>query len=377
MKILHVLNGLQHGGLELMLQRVLPLLKDAGITSGVCCQAANDPNMETIFRNLGCDIHRIPKHAIPQVCAATAARIVKENGYDQVHSHLGYTSGGIALAAKRAGVPCIVSLHSSSPTSLWSWRDNFMLSSIRSWWLAYHRHLMDRYVDIFAGHSETNIVGYCSSWQENPKRYRVVHNGIFVPETLPDREAIRCRFGWTQRRPVLLHVANFRPVKNYGCLLDIAVLLVQECPKLLLVMVGGGRYRRVVEQMVDERGLQDHVHFAGLVDDPWQYYVAADALVFPSWTEGCGNVLLEGQAVGLPVIASDIPAHRESVAPQQREYLFPPEDASLGARMVLERMSKQSEPVAEAAKRYVREEYSVGGLAESFVRLYSECRRLG
>ena len=45
------------------------------------------------------------------------------------------------------------------------------------------------------------------------------------------------------------------------------------------------------------------------------YYVAADCIVLPSYHEGMSNVLLEGAAVGRPLITSDIPGCREAVDP--------------------------------------------------------------
>ncbi|MBI3341819.1 glycosyltransferase [Candidatus Curtissbacteria bacterium] len=60
-------------------------------------------------------------------------------------------------------------------------------------------------------------------------------------------------------------------------------------------------------------GIQDKVKFLGYVDhaDLPGLYGGAQAFVFPSLFEGFGLPIVESLAVGTPVIASDIPAHRE------------------------------------------------------------------
>ena len=53
--------------------------------------------------------------------------------------------------------------------------------------------------------------------------------------------------------------------------------------------------------------------FHGFQENPVPYYAAADCIVFPSYHEGMSNVLLEEEAVGRPLITSDILGCREAV----------------------------------------------------------------
>lgn len=70
-------------------------------------------------------------------------------------------------------------------------------------------------------------------------------------------------------------------------------------------------YKEQIESLVRE-GI---AIFHGFQENPLPYYVAADCIVLPSYHEGMSNVLLEGAAVGRPLITSDIPGCREAVDP--------------------------------------------------------------
>lgn len=121
---------------------------------------------------------------------------------------------------------------------------------------------------------------------------------------------------------VLLHVGSFRPEKNHVGLLEIVRHVVKAIDPAVLICVGDGRERARIERAARERGLAAIVRFEGTQLDVKRYMAAADVLVFPSRFEGFGNVLVESQDAELPIVASDIAAHREVVAPPQHRFLF-------------------------------------------------------
>lgn len=80
-----------------------------------------------------------------------------------------------------------------------------------------------------------------------------------------------------------------------------------------LTIAGDGPERSRLESIVDDCGLKAHVDFIGEVEDVAGLMARHDALVFPTTREGMPNTVLEAMASGLPLIASDIPAVRETV----------------------------------------------------------------
>lgn len=81
-------------------------------------------------------------------------------------------------------------------------------------------------------------------------------------------------------------------------------------------------YKEQIESLVREGSAIFH----GFQENPVPFYAAADCIVLPSYHEGMNNVLLEGTAVGRPLITSDIPGCREAVDPGETGILVKVKD---------------------------------------------------
>ena len=108
------------------------------------------------------------------------------------------------------------------------------------------------------------------------------------------------------------------PRKNHLLLLNVWRRLVEEmgptAPKLVLV---GSRSRAagaLVELLDRCKVIKDHVIEVGQLSTPAlrQLLAGARALLMPSLAEGFGLPIIEALALGTPVIASDLPSHREA-----------------------------------------------------------------
>jgi glycosyltransferase involved in cell wall biosynthesis len=136
---------------------------------------------------------------------------------------------------------------------------------------------------------------------------------------------LRRSLGLTPDDPLLLYVGRLAPEKNLGALLKAFAQLRAALPagasdRLRLALVGGGP-----EAAVLARASQPGVYVAGeqrgLVLSRW--YASADVFAFPSLSETFGNVILEAQASGLPVVAFDCPGPNERVTPEADGLLVP------------------------------------------------------
>ena len=374
MKILVFLNWLGRGGVETMLLDCLPHLRARGVEVDVCCQGRRR-ELDADYERGGCRIFRIRKCAVPLETAWRIEAVLAESGCALLHSQMGPTSGGAVLAAARRGLPALVSIHNLPESTLYGWVDRPLLGAVRSAWLRWHRRLIDRHARMFLGHSEANLDAFAPDWRSDPRRYRLIANGIKTSGPAPDREECRRRLGLEPGRLVVLHVGSFKPQKNHeGLLLAFEHLLRRE-PGALLLMVGDGAGRGRVERRARAMRLERSLRFESGQSDVRPYYAAADVMLSTSLVEGFGNALVEAQGAGLPVVASGIAAHRESVAPAGQRFLFPLPDYARAAGLVLEQVEAARagrNPWVGESQEHVRARFSVERMAEELAAIYAE-----
>ena len=104
--------------------------------------------------------------------------------------------------------------------------------------------------------------------------------------------------------------------------------LQDELPSTKLTLVGP--YEENIDPVKPETRAEIErnpaINAVGSQSDVRPYYVAADALVFPSYREGFPNVVLEAGAMGLPSIVTDINGSREIIIEGRNGTIVPPRD---------------------------------------------------
>lgn len=151
---------------------------------------------------------------------------------------------------------------------------------------------------------------------------------IFEASGLPaDRIVVRPNFVPDRRRPPrpragALYVGRLSPEKGVATLVE----AWRAVPDHHLTIVGDGPLRQELEQAAPP-----NVRLVGRADADQvaEHMVSAALLVMPSvWFEGFPLIPIEAFCQGLPVLASDIGALREIVAPGETGDLFPPGNAA-------------------------------------------------
>jgi glycosyltransferase involved in cell wall biosynthesis len=103
---------------------------------------------------------------------------------------------------------------------------------------------------------------------------------------------------------VILAVGRFEPVKDFATLIR-AFAVYRENHSARLMILGEGRLRPELEQLVQELGLGRDVCLPGFFSNPYAMMKRAAAVVISSRLESLSVVLIEAMALGVPVISTD------------------------------------------------------------------------
>lgn len=123
--------------------------------------------------------------------------------------------------------------------------------------------------------------------------------------------------------PLLLALGRLHPNKAFDVLIDALAAL----PDAVLWLAGEGPERGALEARAAARGVAARVRFLGWRADVAALLAAADILVCPSREEPLGNVVLEGWAHGVPVVAAASAGPRGLIADGADGLLVPVDDA--------------------------------------------------
>jgi len=109
---------------------------------------------------------------------------------------------------------------------------------------------------------------------------------------------------WTDPGPHLLAIGRLSPEKGFDLLLEAFASIRIAYSSATLTVLGDGPERHALETRSATLGLGSSTKFEGHVSDPFSWFAGAALLVIPSRCEALPNVLLEGAAAGLPIVAT-------------------------------------------------------------------------
>jgi glycosyltransferase involved in cell wall biosynthesis len=329
-KLLFVINGLGPGGAERSLVETVPRLNALGFQTKIVClgNAWGDQFVdEARERDLDVQILK----STGWIGRAVELRgIIRDERPDVVHTTLFHSDIIGRFAAIGSGGSVVGTLANASydparfaDPNLQSWRLN--ATRLLDGWTA--RHLSDRF------HALTNAVGNATvrDLHIDPARIVVIPRGrardrLGFP-SVDRRRAKRLELGIDESSEVIINVGRQEYQKGQQDLIAAVALLAPQRPNLVVLIVGRkGNATEVLKESVKEHGLTDVITFLGHREDVGDLLAAADVFVFPSLFEGLGGAVIEAEALGLPIVASNLPVLQEVVEDEQNGILTPAED---------------------------------------------------
>ncbi|MCI0415440.1 glycosyltransferase family 4 protein, partial [bacterium] len=325
-KILFVIDSFGPSGSERSVSELLPCLKKFNVECVVVCLKKKQNQIEQDLQRQGFEIRILSgKNRISRI--RNLRRMLLKESPDIIHTTLFESNLIGRLACWGLAFPIISSIVDTSYDAVRYKNPRLksgrlrMVQKIDSWT---SRHLTTHFHAV----SEAAKKSAVRELRLNEDRITVVLRGreakrLGTPGP-QRRDEARTKLG-ILRGPVIVNVGRQEYKKGQKYLLEAIPPLLPKHPDLKVLISGReGHDSKDLRELQEKLKLNDSVTFLGHRDDVPEILAAADLFVFPSLYEGLPGAVVEAMALGLPVVASDIPPIREVVEPGKNALLVPP-----------------------------------------------------
>jgi UDP-glucose:(heptosyl)LPS alpha-1,3-glucosyltransferase len=182
------------------------------------------------------------------------------------------------------------------------------------------------------------------------EKISVIYNGVDTAEYPLDgraeaKRSLRERFGIRDEETVFLCVGSGFGRKGVGTLVEATARLARRGVPLRSIVVGKGNAGPYLRG-ASRAGAEGRIHFPGPTAGASDFFLGADAFVFPTLYEPFSNACLEAMAAGLPVVTTAVNGASEVVRDGESGYVI---DEPLDADALADRMERLLSPDRRAA----------------------------
>ena len=294
-KVLNVISKLVYGGTESVIYNYYSNIDLENFESYIITRTAIDVDVVKKFENIGFKVYIVgdwEKH--PYKVGIKIFKILKNEKFDIIHSHLSHTNFYFMILGKIAGIKIRIS-HSHLTYKDENFKQKLKHFIYKELILLFSTNLMactkaaaiDLYgkrdgVFILKNAIDSDKFIYNKKVRDEYRRKLKINDGDFV-------------YG---------NVGRLTKQKNQLFLLKIIYELKKKEKNLKLLLVGDGELKEKLFDEIKNLNLSENIIFLSNRDDVNCLYQAMDAFILPSLYEGLGIVLIEAQASGLQCYAS-------------------------------------------------------------------------
>lgn len=321
-----------------------------------------DGSLFAAFAAAGLETLELRTDRLSAATVGHVARLVRDRGIRLIHSH-GKGAGLYGrLVARASRIPSVHTFHGI--------HFERYAAPARAAYLALERRLA-RWTGTVINVSHAQEAEGLALRLFTPAQSRVVPNGVDVErlgEEAMERSAARARLGIEPDAIVVGCAARFDPVKRLDLLLHATAAITPA----IAVLIGRGPETERLQQRCRALGLGSRARLVGEIPDAWRLFRAFDVYVATSTKEGMPVAVLEAMALGLPIVATDIPAHRETLGGAADTLVEPTPAAIAKAILDLAGNPRRRERQGEANRARARAEFTIDRMVDAVARVYGD-----
>ena len=367
--VLQVLPALVTGGVERGTVETTTALVKAGCRAIVA--SSGGPMAREIEAAGGMHITLPLASKNPLTILANIERLsvlIQKQKIDLVHARSRAPAWSAYYAARKSGAPFVTTFHSAygAGSKLKHLYNSVMAKGMRV--IA---------ISNFVGDYAEQIYGV------KRKIMRIIPRGVDIATFDPDKiDASRIenlRHAWNLREgvPVILMPGRMTRWKGHAVLIEALAKL--KTRNFMCIMVGGGKdtaYGKEMVQEIKKLGLEKNIALFDTCRDMAAGYKLADIVVVPSTRpEGFGRVVIEAQAMGTPVIASNHGGAVETVINGKTGFLVnigDPVDLMCMIDCVMNLSSEERAALSQRAIHHIRKNFTADNMTSKTLAVYRE-----
>lgn len=367
--IAHVITGLNTGGAEMMLARLVARHQDSAFRPIVYCLTDEGPIADQIralnipVRNL-----RLRRGAPNPLVVASLARRLKRDHVAVVQTWLYQADLVGGLAARLSRIPVAWGIHNSRLDG-----DAVGRSLALSIWACRvaARFVPDCIVCCAESARAVHVeMGYPAG------KMTVIPNGFELDRFQANpkaRHRIRAKLGIGPGAPMVLIAGRFVPLKNHRLFVEAAGIVANRHPDAQFVMVGEGldRSNRELSGWINTAGKPARFHALGRRTDMPDLLSAVDVVALTSRTEAFPLVIGEAMATGIPCVSTDVGDAQQLIGDTGR--IVPEPDAAAFAAALSELVALTHEErcaLGRRARARMESEFDINIIADRYDLLW-------
>lgn len=299
MKVLHIINSLDSGGAQKLVEDIALLLNRIECMEVKVLLLSDENNVfdkKLIKEGIGVSVIPLKKLRNP-LNIFHIRKYLKQENFDIVHAHLFPANYWLSITSKLlfSNKPkLVITEHSTHNRRRNQWYfkpiDKYIYSSY------------DKIISI-SDKTEENLIGWLND--KKTQKYKVIENGIYVDKFINATPYKKSDIdsGINETNKLLCMVGRFSIQKDQKTIIKAMKNLHAD---VHLLLIGEGELKSSSEDLANEIGVSDRVHFLGFRDDIAKILKTVDLVILSSHWEGFGLAAVEGMAAAKPVIGSNV-----------------------------------------------------------------------
>jgi glycosyltransferase involved in cell wall biosynthesis len=378
MKILHIITGLDRGGAEAVLFRLVTAAP--ANTEHTVVSLTEEGVYGPLLIKHGVTVHslNLPRGRLKLGGLLQLWRLIKTIKPDAIQTWMYHADLVGGVMGRLAGVPAIYwSIHNSTlnrETSSWHTRFTARVCAWVSGWLP---------ANITCCSERAAQVHEALGYRQG--KIAVIPYGYDLTQFAPlpeARERLRREWGVPSEMPLLGMAARWDAQKDHANLFSALALLTKTGKDFRCVLAGSGMERTNPElvQLISRAGLEDRVLLLGPRSDVPEVMNALDLHVLSSsYGEAFPNVVAEAMACGTPCAVTDVGDSAMMV--DSTGWVAPPRDAAALAERIEEALDMIQTPLREAlsqaCRQRIMERYGLEKMVATYRDLWAGNRAYG